>query len=319
MTGTPKQSRSVRRRFLPSLGSFATFEVAAKHLSFTQAATELNVTQAAISQQIRALEKGLGARLFHRQHNALELTQEGRTLLAAVTLGLDALADAAARVGQSADESTITCAGTNAAITFWFRPMAARFLQSHPGTRFVLLSSDENDTLSNFEEVDMALICGNDRRPPGEDMIPLFRETVTPVCAPSYLERFGTLASHDDLQNAGLMELHRMHWASEAIAWYPLSWDDWFREHLPEAEPPRPVLTTNNYATLTEAALDGEGIMLGWHHLVEDLVQQGRLVRLFDETLDSGRVYYLKRNPARLDTPHVAAFTQMLFETWRVS
>jgi len=84
----------IKRRYLPSLGSFATFEIAAKHLSFTVAANELNVTQAAISQQIRGLEKALGVTLFMRRRNTLDLSQEGYRLFAAVSKGLDAICDA---------------------------------------------------------------------------------------------------------------------------------------------------------------------------------------------------------------------------------
>ena len=83
--------RPVRRRHLPSLGALATFEVAAKHLSFTTAAKELNITQGAVSQQIRLLERALEVPLFVRLHNALELTPAGSELFAAVAEGLDAI------------------------------------------------------------------------------------------------------------------------------------------------------------------------------------------------------------------------------------
>ena len=304
----------VRRRHLPSLVSFATFEVAAKHLSFTLAAQELHVTQAAISQQIRALEKALGAQLFLRKHNALDLTQEGRTLLSAVTMGLDALAQAAEQIGQAADDRTITCAGTNAAIAYWFRPLTERFRKDHPDTRFVLLASDENETLSNFEEVDLALVCGSDRRSLGEDMTSLFTETVEPVCAPAYLDRVGPVTTAAQIAGLDLLELHRMHWTSEAISWHPIGWEDWLRDKAPGTAVPTPGLITNNFATLMEAALDGAGVMLGWHHLVQDAVSQGQLVRLPGGTLDSGRMYHLKRNRARRMTSRIEAFAALLME-----
>lgn len=81
--------KPVRRRHLPSLGTLATFEVAAKHLSFTLAARELNITQGAVSQQMRLLEKALEIDLFLRKHNALELTPAGSDLFGAVAAGLD--------------------------------------------------------------------------------------------------------------------------------------------------------------------------------------------------------------------------------------
>lgn len=308
----PPAKPIVRRRYLPSLGSFATFEVAAKHLSFTLAAQELNVTQAAISQQIRALEKALGAQLFLRKHNALELTPEGETLLGAVTSGLDVLADAATRVGQRADDRIITCAGTNAAVAFWLRPLTAQFRRAQPDTRFVLLASDENQTLANFEEVDLALLCGNDRYDFGENILPLFPETVMPVCAPAYRDALGLTNAPEELARADLLELHRMHWSSEAIAWHPVSWADWFARHAPNTDPPAPVLSTNNYPTLKEAALAGEGVILGWPHLVGDALRAGTLVQLYDLPLSTGRHYYLRVNPARRGSDRLQAFLDFL-------
>lgn len=73
--------RPMRRRHLPSLGVLATFEVAAKHLSFTLAAKELNITQGAVSQQIRLLERALDVELFVRRHNALDLTPRAMAFL----------------------------------------------------------------------------------------------------------------------------------------------------------------------------------------------------------------------------------------------
>lgn len=302
----------VRRRYLPSLGSFATFEVAAKHLSFTLAAQELHVTQAAISQQIRALEKALGAQLFLRKHNALELTAEGETLLGSVTSGLDVLADAAMRVGQRADDRIITCVGTNAAVAFWLRPLAAQFRAQHPDTRFVLLASDENQTLANFAEVDFALLCGNDRCDFGENVLPLFPEVVDPVCAPAYRDALGPLSGPEDLARADLLELHRMHWSSEAISWHPLSWQDWFAQHAPDTVPPAPVLSTNNYSTLEEAAIAGEGVILGWRHLVAGAMARKALIKLFDLPLATGRHYYLRTNPARQGSARFQAFHAFL-------
>ncbi|MFV0444318.1 MAG: LysR family transcriptional regulator, partial [Planctomycetaceae bacterium] len=120
------------------------FEVAAKHLSFTLAATELNVSQAAISQQIRNLEKALNVPLFLRKHNDLERTSAGVTLLRSVSRGLDS-------------SGVITCSGTNAVALYWFKPHIDRFRARHPEIRFALLSSDEDDSFRNHSNVDLSL------------------------------------------------------------------------------------------------------------------------------------------------------------------
>ncbi|MFT3689313.1 LysR substrate-binding domain-containing protein [Paenirhodobacter sp.] len=313
--GNPAKNRFSKRRHLPSLGSFATFEVAAKHLSFTQAASELNVTQAAISQQIRGLEKALGRQLFLRKHNSMELTSEGRMLLDAVTQGLDRLGEAIFRIGQSSGSQAITIAGTYAGVSNFIKPITDDFRRDNPEVRFTLLASDENDRLQDFEEVDIAVICGNERSEIGHTLIALFPEVVEPVCSPAYLSQHGPFTAPGDLARAALMELHRMHWSSDAIAWYPLTWRDWFRMHAPEISEIPQDFVSNSYGLLVEAAERGQGVILGFRHLVHQAVTQGRLVRIFESPLNAGRTYYLKLNPRTCDSPNVRAFVGYLLDT----
>ncbi len=316
-TGYKAPLRLPKRRHLPSLGSFATFEVAAKHLSFTLAANELHVSQAAISQHIRGLEKALGCQLFLRKRNGMELTAEGQTLLQAVTQGLDRLSDGIFQIAQDTDSRVITIAGTYAGISHFVKPLADSFRAQRPDIRFTLLASDENDQLQDFEEVDLAIICGNERAEIGRHLIELFPEVVDPVCSPAYLAAAGPFGEPADLARAELMELHRMHWSADAISWYPLTWRDWFRHHCPEVEEPAPGFVTNSYGALVEAALEGQGAILGWRHLVHKAVAQGRLVRIFNRPLDARRNYYLKIRPAARDNPHVQAFVAHLLDEIR--
>lgn len=301
-------SRLPSRRHLPSLASFATFEVAAKHLSFTLAADEMNVTQAAVSQHIRGLEKALNCQLFLRMHNSMELTYQGRILLEAVSQGLDRLSEAIFRIGRNDGDGTITIASTYAGASYFIKPITDAFRRKHPDACFTLLASDENDRLQDFEEVDLAVICGNDRSVVGPNLIPLFPEVVEPVCAPAYLERCGPFTAPEDLANADLMELHRLHWSSDAIGWLPLTWHDWFRSYAPDVEQGPQHFVSNTYGLLMDAAKAGEGVMLGWRHLVYQAVSHGQLVRLFDKPLDAGRTYYLKINPRTADNEAVRTF-----------
>ena len=297
-----------KRRYLPSLGSLATFEVAAKHLSFTLAGTELNITQGAISQQIRGLEKALDVTLFIRKHNSLELTPEGEKLLTAVGRGLDDICSGIDQITTPVGAPVITCSGTHAAITCWLKPYVDRFRVDHPEVRFVLLASDEDDTLRNFDEVDISLICGNERCNVGEVLYYLFPETVEPVCSPEYLRQHGPFDTPESLEQAQLLDLHRKHWSSDAIGWQPVSWEDWFRESGVVMPPLSPVLISNHYQLLLEAAVRGEGVMLGWQHLVKFQLESGRLCRLFDKPFHADRGYYLKLNTASLSKPLLQPF-----------
>jgi DNA-binding transcriptional LysR family regulator len=301
-----------RRRYLPSLGSFATFEVAAKHLSFTSAGAELNITQSAISQQIRALEKALGVALFIRKHNSLELTPEGESLLWTVGKGLDDLCDGVDAITAAQDLAVITCSGTNAAVAWWLKPYVDRFRAENADVRFVLLASDEDDALRNFDEVDVSVICGDERCAVGEKLYYLFPEIVEPVCSPDYLRGFGDFDGPDHLARADLLALHRKHWSDNAIGWHEFSWKDWFSAMGVAMPQIAPHLVSNSYPLLLDAAIRGEGVLLGWRHLVQAPIDAGRLCTFIDKPLRIGRGYYLKLNSLSLDRPCVRKFVDFI-------
>lgn len=301
-----------KRRHLPSLGALATFEVAAKHLSFTLAGNELNVTQAAISQQIRGLEKSLGTALFVRKHNSLELTSSGQAILSAVSSGLDRICDALNTFNAPEDATLITCSGTNAASTYWLKPYMDGFRALHPDVRFVLLASDEDDTLRNFDEVDVSFICGNERCDVGETLHYLFPEIVEPVCSPDYLARHGPFPNPAAIADVELLTLHQKHWSSEAIGWFPITWNDWFEANGVEGPTGLPRVVSNSYPILIEAAVAGQGLVLGWHHIVRSLVAEGRLLMPFNSPLRVDRGNYLKVNKSSLDKPLVQEFIEFI-------
>ncbi|WP_138934237.1 LysR family transcriptional regulator [Roseovarius arcticus] len=291
---------------------FATFEVATKYLSFTQASNELHITQAAVSQQIRGLEKALGAPLFARKHNSLEWTAEGQTILAAVGASLDQICTAIDTIGNPDETALITCSGTNAAVTYWLKPFVDKFSAMHPDIRFVLLASDENDTLRNFDEVDLSLICGNERCEVGEIQYFLFPEVIEPVCSPDYQRTHGPFPEPASLFNAELLELHRKHWSPEAIGWLPITRRDWFEAQHCEAPTVPPRIMSNSYPVLIEAALAGEGAVLGRQHLVRSHILSERLCTLTDAPLRVDRGNYLKVNKASLDRPYVQKFVDFI-------
>lgn len=302
----------IRRRHLPSLGSFATFEVAAKHLSFTLAAKELNVTQGAVSQQMRLLESALETPLFVRKHNALELTEAGKTLFASVTLGLDAISAAVGAIGGQDDPPEITISATDGMARFWLKPLMESFRAQHPEVSFVILASDADDTLRNYAQVDIALICGNERCEVGEELHFLFPEVAQPVCSPAYLAAHGPFDSIESLNHANLLHLHDSHWNADAIGWQPLGWNEWFRAHGGTWEKASSSLTTNKVGLLLDAALAGEGVMLGWLHLVHPAIKAGELVYAHPATISAGRGIFWNCKQKALRRPLVSAFVEHL-------
>lgn len=310
--------RPVRRRHLPSLGALATFEVAAKHLSFTLAAKELNITQGAVSQQIRILEKALDVALFIRKHNALELTSAGADLFAAVAAGLDTISAGLGLLQPNGQPETITISATDGMASYWLKPLIDAFRVDHPAVGFVILASDEDATLRNYSGVDIALLCGNERSEVGEELHFLFPEAAHPVCAPDYLAKHGPFPDAHSLNRANLLHLHERHWSADAIGWQPLGWEEWFRAQGARWERGPSSLSTNKVALLIEATLAGEGVMLGWHHMVARAIAQGRLVRAHPAQVTAGRGNFLRCQTASMQRPAVARFVDHLLGSLKV-
>lgn len=302
----------IRRRYLPSLGSFATFEVAAKHLSFTLAARELNVTQGAVSQQIRLLEKALEVPLFLRKHNALELTPEGASLFVAVTAGLDTISAGVSLVAGDEGPQSVTISATDAMSSLWLRPLIDGFRASHPDIGFVVLASDEDDTLRNYSEIDISILCGNERCELGDQLHFLFHEVAQPVCSPEFLARHGPFDSAEALNSVNLLHLHERHWSADAIGWQPLGWPEWFRAQGTRWAKAPSSLTTNKFGLVMEAALAGEGVALGWLHMVQADIESGRLVFAHPQSLSVGRGNFLNCREKSLQRPAVELFVAHL-------
>lgn len=307
----------IKRRYLPSLGSFATFEVAAKHLSFTLAAKELNVTQGAVSQQIRLLERALDVALFVRKHNALELTPEGVALFGAVTAGLDTISAAVSTLAQDEGPQTVTISATDGMSQFWLKPLIERFRETHPDVGFILFASDEDDNLRNYAEVDIAILCGNERCEVGEVLHFLFPEAAQPVCTPEYLRRHGPFDDAASLNGANLLHLHDRHWTADAIGWQPLGWPEWFHAQGQEWGRAPFSLSTNKVGLLMSATLAHEGVMLGWHPMVYAMIRSGDLVFAHPAPIGAGRGNFLNCKQKSLKRPCVAAFVEHLLDAAR--
>lgn len=308
----------IRRRHLPSLGSFATFEVAARHLSFTRAARELNVTQGAVSQQVRLLEQALDMALFIRRHNALDLTPAGEELLQAVTAGLDTISGAVSVLSGEEVPQTVTISATNAMAEFWLQPLISGFRHLYPEVGFVILASDEDDTMRNYADVDIAIICGNERCDVGEELHFLFPEEAQPVCTPEFLARFGPFDDADSLNRVNLLHLHERHWSADAIGWQPLGWPEWFRAQGAEWLRGPSSLMTNKVNLLMAVALAGEGVMLGWQHMVWALIRQGKLVYAHPAPLTVGRGNFLICNKKSLGRASVSLFQKHLLNAAQI-
>jgi len=260
-------------RSLPPLPTLRTFEAVARQLSFTRAADELALTQSAVSHQIGALEQHLGTRLFSRLNPGIELTAEGRILLDGTRAGLDSIFLATERVRNRQRMGMLTIASPSAFATWWLVPRLGRFAALHPEIEVRIAAMEGHEPDLQRDGVDVAVVrrpVRASRRSPNE--MPLLRETVFPVCAPSLLEP----GDGFDLGRQTLIEYEPDDEEPAEFAW------DYWLERLEVAGDPRPRrLRFTRLAAALSAAVDGVGVALGRAPMVDAEIAAGRLLRPF--------------------------------------
>jgi len=290
-------------RTLPPLAALVAFEAVARHLSVTRAADELALTQAAVSRKIRALEDDLGVRLFHRLHRALRLTAEGERLQAVAAASLTHVAEAAEQLRRRGASAQVEVSTTIAFASFWLMPRIPQFRSRHPEVELRLSVSDPFVDPAR-EGVDAGIRYGSGDWP-GLSAQLLFDEEVFPVCSPGYLE------AHPELTDvAALAQQTLLHLDVDYHAW--TDWGTWFRELGQEPPPRRRGLQFNTYTILIQAATAGQGVALGWRHMVDDFLDQGSLVRPIPATSRPRGAYYLVQPRERALAPEAQTFCDWL-------
>lgn len=257
------------------LGALPVFESTARLNSFTKAADELGLSQPAVSRRISTLEEHLGAQVFLRDHNKLELTPEGLLILEAVELGFGHLQRVVSRITKVDDKRKLTIACGFSFATMWFQPRFSVFRKYLSGLEIHLIASEFLGDLDP-EMVDIRILWHKDTWP-DRDVRPLFIERVCPVCSPAFASRHNLVAGLDiDAQR--LSELPLLHCGSGSVD--DLDWLHWFKLHGIEYLPRGQSYVYDNVQFTIQAALDGEGIALGHVYLIDDLLAQGNLVQL---------------------------------------
>lgn len=280
------------RRNIP-LESLRIFEAAARHLSFTMAATELGLTQGAISQRIQNLEAKLNTMLFRRLPRTLALTVQGEILAKAVGRGLEEIDRGMDLIEQDRQEhqSSIRLTLTNSLATCWMLPRLEQMTEETGNTPIMLLVDDR--TMELGVEADIGLRFGSGRYPGLKSML-LCEESVFPVCSPGFLAAHPQARNFGDPDRAG-------EWESLPLLVDTVSekdgsgcgWGDWF-SHLGLRWSGRSAAAFN-YAHLTQqAAIEGHGVALACRILVADDLASGRLVRIGPRAAMPARfAYYL--------------------------
>ena len=274
------------RHSVSSLASLAAFEAAARHGSFTRAAQELGVTQAAISRQVKGLEGDLNALLFFRSHRKVELTVEGQMLAKVTTEAFGRVAETLEAIRRPTTDDTVVVGTTLAFSHFWLVPRLPAFRAAHPGIKLRLISEDADFDLRQ-DRVDVIVRYG---APPFNDAESLASmvDEVFPVCSPELLSRIKPSAALETLAAYPLIGLE---WQDPA--W--LSWPRWAAMaglgHLPIHS----ELRFNHYTDAIYAAINGEGVVLGWRRLIRDQLENRRLIRLGEAVATPHERYHVLR------------------------
>jgi len=269
---------------LPPLTSLASFEAAARHLSFKEAATELNVTPGAVSHQIKALESALGVALFRRRHRGVVLTDQGTMLFDTLESSFARISATLARLRRSADTATVTIAATTAVSSLWLTPRLTAFWKVHNGIAVNQQLSDRPESL--LPDADLHIRYGNFDADHA-DTFPLFRDELVPVCSPAF-------AAHGDIELEALARLPLIHPDADDKSW--TTWRTWFSTLGYRGEIAQ-GLRVNNYTIALQAARDGVGVVLGWRRLVRPFLDRGVLVPLGRRSLQAPASFYIVSDP----------------------
>jgi LysR family transcriptional regulator, regulator of gene expression of beta-lactamase len=283
---------TLSRSLLP-LNALRAFEAAARHESFTRAAAELHVTQAAVSHQVKMLEERVGTVLFHRLPHGLRLTEEGHRLLPRLRDAFDrietALEDLSAGSGGPRGALSISLVATFG--MSWLVPRLPRFHARFPHIDLRLTTHNNDPVDFDRDPVDLAIRYG-DGDWPSVAAERLFDYRLTPLCGPRLAAR---LATPGDLRGAPLLRTNNEDW----LIWLAAA-------GLPPLPFAGPLFDSTRM--MVEAAIEGMGVALASPDLFACEIADGRLRQPFPLCVPSGRAYWLIRPEGREPGPRAWAF-----------
>lgn len=307
------------KRRLPPLGSLRGFEAAARHMSFRDAANELQLTEGAVSRQIKTLELNLGVALFVRKTRQVHLTKEGERLFQAVREALDIVEQAVVRIKEPPHRKTLLLSALPTLTSRWIMPRLHEFIKHDRHVDVRIVASLDPVDLSDGH-IDIAIRVGQlpgaqttaGQRPRIEHTMvenwdgvradELFPDVLVPVCAPTLLGRRRIKEAKE------LLRYPLIHTSTRRFAW-----NDWLRGHgvtkLPRADR---NLEFGHFFMSIEAALHGQGIAIIPRIILALYKETSRLHRPIEATLPSAGSYYLLVPEARLEVPEVTMLHRWL-------
>ena len=290
-------------RHIPGLASLKAFDASARHLNFTRAAAELNVTPAAVSHAIKELEDAVGVTLFQRTSRHMQLTRQGQILRPAISEALEGLTRALQRIRQLENPTQVRVTASPSIAAKWLVPRLDRFLESMPGADVRIDVSSEPLDFER-EDIDLAIRFGEGIYP-GLQVEKLFHDTLFPVCSPDLLKGAKRLREPRDLLQFTLIHLD---WEAQGAVWP--NWRMWMQAAGVKDFNDTRGLHFSQTSLALQAAIDGHGVALGDSTLVGDDLAAGRLVKPFELSLRSPAqfAYHLITRRDNSDRPMTRAF-----------
>jgi LysR family glycine cleavage system transcriptional activator len=283
----------------PQLNALRSFEVAARHQSFTRAADELCVTQGAVSHQVKALEAELGLKLFNRERHGLLITDAGHDYLAVVQDAFDRIALGTDRLLQRLRSGVITVSMSPDFAAKWLVSRLGRFAEAYPEIE-LKVSATMHHVDFGREDVDLAIRHGAGNWV-GLDAVNLCSEELFPVCSPALLGSQRGIHSPEDVLQVPLLHLNDRR-----------DWSRWLEAAGASGEGLLHGPILNHASMLIDAAVDGQGIALARTVLAAADLINGRLVRPFRTTLPLKNTYWIVCPKATAALPKIAAFRAWL-------
>lgn len=271
--------------------SLLAFHVAAEEQSFTRAATVLKLGQSAISHSVRQLETVLGVKLFEREAQGVRLTAVGQRLAKSLRFGFEEIQLGLEEALSSQAASIVTILVSTSLASHWLMPRIARFKQAYPEVQLRIITQDAYQDIAKLE-FDLCIPVGG--VPEGAYQNWKFvDEVLFPVCSPAWLAAQAPLNQPSDLLTRPLIHLEE-HYRPR------FNWPQYFQHYGLQLNATRKDVSFNDYSIVVQAAIEGQGIVLGWHHIVQPLIEQGKLVAPLQERIQTSAPFYVI---AREDRP----------------
>jgi len=299
-------------RWLPSLNALRAFEATARHGSFKKAADELAVTPAAVKQLVAKLEQAIGETLLERDGRHMTLTRTGAQGSSDLTNAFQQISFAVERMRASRNVNRLVVSVDPSFASAWLVPRLHGFKNVNPDIEVLVLSSMEVvDLHGGVADIGIRFGVEHDR---SLVVHRLFEERLCALCSPRLAEGPPPVSELEDLERLVLLrwDLSEFEWASNTRTWN--FWRTWLHALGADHVTPGRGVKFNDYNLAVQAAVAGQGVVLGSEPVLKNLIEGGLLVNPFDAAVHPSIGYDVVTTENNLDRPSVELFIDWILK-----